>query len=116
MGLVNLMETVRSFIEEDLKEMRLKVKQENWNEQPLERPINVFSYMTPNPSDNAEVVPYILLQLVKGEDGEAKESSEPESVATIRGYIALFDYNAQEGQMAVISIIEKLRLDCSVAE
>lgn len=111
MGLVNLMETVRNFIEDDLKEIRLKVKQAEWNDQPLERAVKVFAYMTPNPSDNTEAVPYILLQFVKGADDEDKETSIQESTATIRGYIALYDWEAKEGQMAILNVIEKLRLD-----
>lgn len=111
MGLVNLMETVRNFIEDDLKEIRLKVKQAEWNDQPLERAVKVFAYMTPNPSDNKEIVPYILLQMIKGEDGEDAETSVLESTATIRGYVALFDWEAEEGQRALLNIIEKLRLD-----
>lgn len=112
MGLPHLMETLKGFVQDDLKEMRLKVKQEEWaSKVPLERPVQVYTYMTPVPTDNTELVPYILLRPVKGSDTSDEDSGLPESTVTIMGYIAVYDRNPQEGQMAVLNIIEKLRLD-----
>lgn len=112
MGLPDLLETLKDFIQDDLKELQFKVKQEEWaSSVPLERAIRVYTHMTPTPSDNTEYVPYILLQFVKGSDDEDGETKRPESTVTVRGYIALYDRDAQEGQLALLNILEKLRLD-----
>lgn len=109
MALNHLMDCLKQFTEDTLKDMVLPVKQENWTEQPLVRKIDVYKYMPPTHSDRKELVPYIMFQPLAGADEEDSQTHQRKSTLTVRGYIATFNYDGQQGQLSLVNIIERMR-------
>lgn len=108
--LENLLDDLKVFIEEDLKDYRLPVKQGERKDQPLERPVEVSSMVMPDPDDDHERVPYIMLQLLNGKD-ERADSGQMKSQVNVRIVITIFNRDKQEGRLQILHIIQKLRAD-----
>lgn len=108
--LEQLLEELKKFIEEDLKEYRLPVKQEGWTDQPLLRPVEVYQMVMPEPDEEHEKIPYILLQMLNGRDKRG-DDRRIKSVVNIRIVIEIFNRDNLEGRFQIIHIIETLRRD-----
>jgi hypothetical protein len=101
----SLIDALADFIREDLKEMLLPIKQEVWTEDQPERAIEVHKYRMPSAEDAKDQVPYILLQMLNGED------LENESKVAIRAIIVTFNWDPEQGALSLLNIISKLRFD-----
>lgn len=105
-----LLDALKEFIEEDLKDYRLPVKQDGWKGQPLQRPIKVHSLVMPDPDEKHERIPYILLQPLNGKDG-LTPGGQSEAEASVRIVVTLFNRDKREGRIQLLHIIERLRMD-----
>lgn len=103
-----LLDALKAFIEEQLKDYRLPVKQEGWESQPPYRPAQVSEMAMPDPDEDDERIPYILLQLLNGKD-ERDRDGQMKSTVSVRLIITLFNKDDLEGRMQVLHIIQRLR-------
>lgn len=108
--LEKLLDDLQEFIQETLKNYRLDVKQEGWNNQPLERDVEVSQMIMPDPDEEHERIPYILLQLLNGSD-KRNERGQMESKANVRIVIAIYNPDKLEGRLQVLRIIQKIRYE-----
>lgn len=113
MTLNSLMESLRDWIEADLKEIRLPAKPEEEG-QAREQSIQVFEPAMPLDTDMERVVPFILLQLINGNDAWSSSKGET-CTATIRAVICVYDLDPQQGKRTLLGIVEKLRFDLEQA-
>lgn len=109
-GFVELMEAYQAFIKESLKEMQLLVKPDRFDQLPVRRAIEVYNMRLKTPQDAAKMVPYVLLQMLNGADVE-KENGDESHTVEIRAIITVYDQDAEQGTLALMNIIEKLRAD-----
>lgn len=106
--LENLLDTLKGFIEEQMKDYRLPVKQERWTDQPLYRPAEVAQMVMPDPDEDNERIPYIELQVLNGKD-ERDQYGRMHSIVSVRIIITLFNKDKFEGRMQVLHIVQRLR-------
>lgn len=106
--LERLMDALKDVIETDLKEYLLPVKQEGWSDQLLERPMEVWEMVMPEPDEGHERIPYILLQLLNGKD-ERKDDGRTECVVNVRIVITVYDREGVDGRLRVMRIIQRIR-------
>lgn len=109
-GAGNLLDCLKEFIEEDLKDCTLPVKQDGWEDQPNERPIEVHEMTMPEPDEDHERIPYILLQLLNGKD-ERGNDGQMHSIVNVRIVITIYDRDMREGRMNLLYIVQRLRRD-----
>ena len=108
--LESLLDCMKEFIAEDLKEYQLPVKQDGWEGQPNYRPVEVCEMAMPEPDEDHERIPYILLQLLNGRD-ERGEDGQMKCVANVRVIITIYDPDKREGKLALLYIVQRLRRD-----
>lgn len=105
----DLMDNLQAFIEKELQEFRLPVKQDGtWKHEPICRPAEVYQMTMPEPDEDHERVPYILLQFLNGKD-ERNQRGQMECVLSVRVIITIFNRDKQEGRLQLLYIIQRLR-------
>lgn len=109
-NLESLLDCLKKFIEEDLKEYRLPVKQDGWTGQPERRVPDIHEMAVPEPSEEHERIPYILLQVLNGRD-ERGSDGQMKSIVNVRIIITIYDDDMQGGKMQVLQIVQRLRRD-----
>ena len=99
-----LLQAVKEFFEKSLKGLNLPVNQDG-RDDVNEREVRVYKQVMPDPEEDNQKVPYILLTILNGSDGES------ESVVTVRVVITIFDDDPEDGKALLLHIVEKLRLE-----
>ena len=106
--LESLLDALKEFVEEQMKDFMLPVKQDGWENQPLRRPAEVSEMVMPDPDEDHERIPYIELQLLNGKD-ERGENGQMKSTVSVRVIITLYNRDKFEGRMQVLYIVQRLR-------
>ncbi|MCD8355866.1 MAG: hypothetical protein LUE11_04765 [Clostridia bacterium] len=116
MTLNGLLEALKQFIEDDLKELILKVPPEYEDAEDLprnqavkERPIIVYKQRTPIRGEEP-LEPYIQLVIANGKDDRTNDGSD-ENTINVRMGIVIYDEKPDEGALTLMHIVEKLRFD-----
>lgn len=102
-----LMEAIKAYIQEKTKDIMLPVKG-NRGEDSKERPPGVYLMNLPKKTDETQQIPYILIKYLTGKDDEVPGEPD-EAQASIRIIVATYAEDAEEGSMALLNIISKLR-------
>lgn len=106
--LENLLDAIKDFIEEQVKDYRLPVKQEGWDEQPPYRTADVSQMTMPDPDEDRERIPYIEIQLLNGKD-ERDRDGRMKSTVSVRIIITIYNKDKFEGRMQIVHIVQRLR-------
>lgn len=106
--LENLLDAIKDFIEEQMKDYRLPVKQEGWDHQPPYRTANVAEMTMPDPDEDRERIPYIEIQLLNGKD-ERDRDGRMKSTVSVRIIITIYNKDKFEGRMQIVYIVQRLR-------
>lgn len=127
--MLRLVEELAKYCEDDLKDIWLPTKpldEDGYDEDDFSfdektgtpderkapyRPIRAYTHAIPPGADPDSRIPYVLVQLLGGEDKEDRRAGRTESIAEVRMILALYDEDTKEGRRAVINIISKLRND-----
>lgn len=104
-----LLEELKKFIEAETKDLLLPVRMERDSTEPKERIPEVYVMRLKNKAENTKKIPYILLQFIKSED------SHPEGKTVcceswVRIIAATYGENEDEGALAVLNILTRIRL------
>lgn len=115
MSKVILLERLKEFTLSVTQDLRLPVEmQEDDPRQPKPRPPAVFLMDLPQLADYERKAPYILHQIVTGKDAYtlvSKACSQaPDSTALVRSVFCVFHPDRQQGGMALLSLMEQLRI------
>lgn len=103
-----LMEAVKQFLEQELKEYRLPVKGEIGENQPKSRAVEVAAMAMPEPDEEHARVPYILIQPLNGKDSWGR-GGYTESEVNLRLVVTIFDWDKEEGRRELLHIVETVR-------
>lgn len=101
---VILLDNLEEFVKEKTKDIKLQVRVRG-TEQEKERAADVYKMRLPKKEDQTEKVPYILLQFLKGKDGEVQEGS----TCKIRIVVATYAENDSMGAYDVLNVILRIR-------
>lgn len=109
---VILLDNLEEFVKEKTKDIKLQVRVRGTaQQQEKERAADVYKMRLPKKEDQTEKVPYILLQLLTGKDGEAQEGS----ACQIRIVVATYAENDIMGAYDVLNVLLRIRSELQKA-
>ena len=104
-----LIEDLKVFIEDTVKDFILPTKLKKGDaEQALRSPV-VFKQRVPDSRSATDKAPCILLQLTNATDSQA-EGNKAESSAIVRIVFMIYCNDEQEGGMALLEVMERVRI------
>jgi len=117
-----LLEQLKAFVEEQVKDIILPVRPTNnkmtdeyreslgeTGEPVTERPPEVHLMQLPTKDAETNRIPYIVLQVLTGTDSQAA-GQEPESECQVRIVAMTYNTNQSEGMMSALNVITRLRI------
>lgn len=105
---VILLKRLKEFIEDQTKDLILSVKVKGGGDGPKERAPQVHVMRLPDKDAETALIPYILLQFIKGTD--IQEAGErPESECNVRIVVATYSEDGGEGATDVLNVITRIR-------
>lgn len=103
-----LLEELKDYIKEITKDIMLPVRVSRTSDQPKERPAEVHLMNLPKKEDETQQVPYILIKYLTGKD-EQPAGQQTDSGCMVRVIIATYAEDAEEGGMALLNVISRIR-------
>ena len=108
---VNLLKELKSFTEMSIRDLLLPVRmQKNDNNQPPPRAADVYMMRLVKSSDAQKAAPYIIHQVITGKDAQAS-GKLAEGSAVVRSIFCVYNEDEQEGALALLGLMERLRID-----
>jgi hypothetical protein len=117
---IALLEQLKKYVEELTKDIILPVRilkdktTEDYDREQGEpvthRAAEIFKMRLPNPEAETARIPYILLQLLTGKDDQSSDGSY-DSDCRVRLIAATYDEDGQEGAMALLNLLTRIRID-----
>lgn len=106
---VELLEKLKEFTEETVKDLMLKTAPQKDDKGKEYRAAEVFRARLPDSSAAKKKAPYILHQIVTSKD-IFPPGKRSESVAVVRTIFCVYDSDEQEGGLALLNLMERLRI------
>lgn len=107
---VILLEQLKVLTEAAVKDIILPVAQQKEDKAPpLPRPAEVYRTRLPDSYSAKKKAPYILHQILTGKDSQQPGQFES-AEATVRTIFCVYDPDEQEGGLALLNIMERLRI------
>lgn len=110
MNKVILLDCLKDFTENAIKDILLPVKVQNENECKREKCADVYKMRLPDSKSSAKKAPYIIHTVLTGAD-EQKEGSFDYSQTVIRSIFCVYHPDEQEGALALLNLMERLRVE-----
>lgn len=107
---IALLEQLREFTKAVTKDIIMPTMMEKGDAEKIERPAEVFLMRLPDSRAAKKKAPYILHQLITGND-EQRSGERAESRAMIRTIFCVYHDNEQEGSLALLNLMERLRIE-----
>ncbi len=108
---VILLEQLKEFTAASVRELLLPVAQQKEDkEPPPPRPAEVYRARLPDSRAAKKKAPYILHQIVTGKDAQPP-GQRGTAEATVRTVFCVYHPDEQEGGLALLNLMERLRLD-----
>ena len=108
MTVTHLLTALKALAEECTRDMVLPCRSEKPGGQTSYRAPKVFLMDLPKKTDDTNLIPYIIIQVLTGQD-EQKPGDDPNSQAAVRFVAAVFCDDMGEGKLNVLNIIERIR-------
>lgn len=105
-----LIEDLKVFTEDALKDFVLPVKPTKADQNPDPRSPVVFKMRVPDTDPNAEKAPCVLLQVTEGSDIQP-EGEKLSSTAGVRIVFMVYCKDEQEGGMMLLEVMERFRIE-----
>lgn len=107
----NLLDALCGFTREAVKDLLLPVElQEDDEAQPPPRPADVYSMGLPDFAEAEKKAPLIIHQIITANDVWPEGRAEPVSRAVVRTVFGIYHPDSQEGPLALLGLIERVRL------
>ncbi|MBU5438293.1 hypothetical protein KQI42_09750 [Tissierella sp. MSJ-40] len=104
-----LLDELKKFIEEHIKDIILSVRVRGSSGELSERPAEVHKMRLPDKDAEIKLIPYILLQFLTGKD-EQEEGQSAESECKIRIVVATYSEDGGEGALDVLNLLTRIRI------
>lgn len=105
-----LLKQLKEFTEERVKDLLLPVAQQKEDEEPpKDRPAEVYRARLPDSRAAKKKAPYILHQVITGKDAQSPGSPSI-SLVTVRTVFCVYHKDEQEGGLALLNLMERLRI------
>ncbi|MCI9191990.1 MAG: hypothetical protein HFE92_01135 [Acutalibacter muris] len=107
----NLLDSLCDFTREVVKGLLLPVElQEDDEAQPPPRPPDVYQMGIPEFAEAEKKAPLIIHQIITANDVWPEGAAEPVSKAVVRTVFGIYHPDSQEGPLALLGLIERVRL------
>ncbi len=106
---LELLETLKIFVEEETKDLILPVKVSRGSSEKKERAAKVFKQSLPDKDSGTSRIPYVLLQFLKSKD-EQPPGNNPDSTCMVRIVVATYSEDGEEGAMSALNLMTRIRL------
>lgn len=106
---INLIDALKEFIEEQVKDIFLSVRVKGENTTPQYRAAAVHKMRLPDKESETKLIPYILLQFLTGKDTQ-EPGKDPESECKIRIVVATYSEDGGVGTYDVLNVITRIRM------
>ncbi len=110
MSKVILLEQLREFTQETVKDILLPVRATEEEPEPAPRPARVFLTRLPEVSDATDKAPYILHQVITGRDAVQEGRPLTEATAVVRTVFCVYHENGEQGGLSLLTLMEQLRI------
>jgi len=107
---VILLKRLKEFTEAATRELLLPVRPSEEDPAPPPRPPEVHLMRLPQFRDASRKAPYILHQAVTGKDIQTAGARLPEASAVVRTVFCVYHENEEEGALALLNLMERLRI------
>lgn len=108
----NFLDALCEFTRDAVKDLLLPVEmQEDDETQPLPRAPDVYQMGLPDFSEAEKKAPLIIHQIITANDVWPEGSTEPNSKAVVRTVFGIYHPDSQEGPLALLGLIERLRIE-----
>lgn len=107
---IALLDELQKFIEEKTQDMLLPVRVDKGSGKSNERAAEVHKMRLPNKDAETKLIPYILLQFIKGTDDQ-QPGQNAECKCNVRIVAATYSENAEEGATCVLNLLTRVKLE-----
>lgn len=104
-----LLEELKKFCENAVKDYRLPTAVQKGDTERIFRPPKIFRMRLSDSKAAEKIVPYIILQVVTGKDGQM-EGEYPEASAVVRLIFSVYNEDEQEGALSLLNVMETVRI------
>lgn len=106
-----LLDVLCDFTRDVVKDLRLPVEiQEDDEEQPAPRPPEVHDSGLPDFAEAEKKAPFIIHQILISHDVHPEGALFTTSTAVVRSVFAVYHEDNQEGQLALLELLERVRI------
>lgn len=116
----DLLDALQAFIEEIIKDLILEVypivnrvptpnSEKRTEEKPKERAAEVYKMRLPSKDAETSQIPYVLLQLLTGDDTQ-EPGQEADSSCKLRIVCATYSADASKGSIDLLNLITRIRI------
>lgn len=107
---VILLEQLAQYTAEKTRDLLLSVaRQKEDKEPPQDRAVQVYRTRLPDSTAAKKKAPYILHQIITGKDSQSP-GGPVDSLATVRTIFCVYHQDEQEGGLALLNLMERLRI------
>lgn len=105
-----LLEDCKAFLENVTKKYVLPTAIQKGDTEQVFRAPEIFKMRLPNSNDAKKKAPYIIVQYITGKDYH-KSLQQNQSNAVIRFVFCLYDKDEQDGTLALLNVMETVRME-----
>lgn len=107
----NFLDALSHFTREAVKDLLLPVEMQEDDEfQPPPRSPGVYEMGLPDFKEAEKKAPLIIQQIITANDVWPEKKGEPISKAVVRTFFGIYHPDSQEGPMALLGLIERMRI------
>lgn len=105
-----LLESLKDFTQEVIKDLLLPVRFQKGDEDPETRAAAVYLTRLPEMKASDKKAPYIIHSIITGRDAQA-QGEQVMCLVTVRSVFCVYHEDEQEGGLALLNLTERLRVD-----
>lgn len=118
----DLLDALKAFIEQATKDLILEVypiqnrviptpsSEKQTEEKPKERAVEVHIMRLPSKDAETSRIPYVLLQLLTGDDTQ-EPGKDPDSSCKVRIVCATYSADASKGSIDLLNLVTRIRIE-----
>ncbi len=110
---VTLLEQLEAFSEKHTGDLLLPVQPQEDDENPPDRAATVYTPCLPELRSYARKAPFITHEIITGKDGAVQRPNGVklmQSTAVVRTCFCVYHANEQEGKLALLTLMERMRI------
>ncbi len=110
MNRVMLLESLCEYMKEKTRDLIMPTRIQSENETQADRAVEVYKMRLPDSKAANKKAPYILNQVITGED-RWLSGSESSSITLIRSIFCVYCDDEQEGSLMLLNLMERVRIN-----